>query len=255
MLSALHTAITSLLQTALPALFVGANAVKVSFGVDNWNFDPLSVDSVAGEAGPLDAVDLLAFNPNAPAGPYALTRPPYQGPKRVYLRSADGDLSPLSAAELTWNAAGTSFTFQPRPGRQLTGFDQVEILYGVIAAGTQLKLLHQASVTLTAADEVAAAQAMALALAVLALNRETLRRQAGFDYNSGHYQAAGTLKTLTFASGTATANTAAIMLVAEVDLLVQRLLDDDEGTPIERILSPGAAVGARRVDIDPIVES
>ncbi len=256
MLLALQNAITGLLQSSLPALFTGAAAVEVAHGPDSWNFDPLLADPVAGEPGPMDAVDRLAFEPAAPTGPYALTRPPYPGPKRVYLRSPDGDLIALSATELAWNAADpASFTFQPRPGRELAGFHQLEVLYGIVAAGSQLKLLHQSSFTLTAADAPAAAQALSLALAVLALNGETLRQQAAFSFSGGSYQAAGTLKTLRFAGGSASGVVATLQLAAELDLVVQRLLGDDEGRPIERILSPGRTGGTRPIDIDPFVQS
>ena len=65
MLLALQTAIRTLLETSLPALFTGAGAVQIAFVDDTWTFDPLSADPVAGEPGPEDAVDLLAFNPAA----------------------------------------------------------------------------------------------------------------------------------------------------------------------------------------------
>jgi hypothetical protein len=256
MLLALQSAITSLLKSALPTLFDGAGAVQLAYGADSWRFDPLSADPVAGEPGPEDAVDALAFDPSAPAGPYLLTRPPYPGPKRVYLRSPDGDLIALSPAELNWDAANPAkFGFQPRPGRELTGFNQLEAHYGIVAAGSQLKLLHQASLTLTAPDAATAEQALSLALAVLALNREMLRQQAAFSHAAGSYQAVGTLKTLSFADGSAAGTAATLNLAAELDLKVQRLLGDGEGQPIAHIVSPGRAAGGRAVDIDPIVQN
>jgi hypothetical protein len=254
-LLALHNAIVSLLDTSLPALFTGTGAVQVSFGVDNWSFDPLSVDPVAGEPGPQDAVDLLPFDPTAPQGPYTLTRPPYPGPRRVYLRSAAGDLVAVSESELSWSSTAPSFTFQPRPGRGLTGFNQLEILYGIVAAGSSLKLLHQGSLILGAADEAGATQALSLVIAAVALSRDTLRQQAAFNYNSGSFQTAGILKTLSFAGGTAIGSTATLNFTAEVDLAVQRLLGDTEGKPIEHIVSEGRTVGTKRVDIDPIVQA
>lgn len=256
MLLALQTAITNLLQAALPTLFAGGAAVQVVFGNESWSIDPLSADPVAGEPGPEDAVDRLIFDPDAPAGPYTLTRPPYPGPKRVYLSSPAGDLIALSAAELSWNPAdAASFSFQPRPGRDLEGFDVLEVHYGVVAAGSQLKLLHQGSLTLSAASAAAAAQAQALALAVLALNRETLREQAAFSHAAGSYQAAGTLKTLSFASGSAAGDAATLVFGAELDLKVQRLLGDAEGQPIVRIVSPGRPADGRPVDIEPAVQN
>lgn len=256
MLLALQTAITSLLQSSLPALFTGAGLVQIAFDDDTWTFDPLSADAVAGEPGPGDATDLLAFDPNAPAGPYTLTRPPYPGPKRVYLRSPQGELVALSPREVIWNPANAaSFTFQPRPGRDLTGFTELSVLYGIVTAGTQLKVLHKASLTLTSSDAAKAEQALALALAVLALNREALRGQGAFSFTSGGYQSEGTLKTLHFSGGTTIADVRTLQISAELDLEVQRLLGPDEGKPIVQILSPGRPAGGRPIDIDPAVEA
>jgi hypothetical protein len=47
-----------------------------------------------------------------------------------------------------------------------------------------------------------------------------------------------------------------LVLEAEVEMKVGRALNEDEGTPILRILSPGAAPGPdRKVDIDIGVEA
>ena len=256
MLLALEAAIRSLLESALPALFTGASAVQLAFGDDAWTFDAASADPVAGEPGPEDAVDQLAFNPDAPAGPYTLTRPPYPGPKRVYLRSAAGELVAVSPKELTWSTADpASFSFQPRPGRDVSGFTGLSVLYGIVAAGTQLKVLHQAALTFSAADAARAEQAVTLAIAVLALGRETLREQGAFAFTNGGYQAQGTVKTLAFSGGTTIATQRTLRLSAEIDLKVQRLLTEDEGTPIREIRSPGRPTGGRPIDIDPAVEA
>jgi len=256
MLLALQTAITALLGDSLPALFVGDGGVQTSYGLDSWTFDPNSADPVAGEPGPEDAVDLLPFDPMAPTGPYALTRPPYPGPKRVYLRSAVGDLIPLSPIELNWDLADAkAFSVLPRPGRELEGFNQLEVHYGVVAAGSSLKLLHQATLSLSAADDETAAQVAALALAVLLLNRDTLRQQAGFAFNGGSYQAIGSFKKLSFVAGTVNGTVATVNLTAELALRVERLLGEDEGLPIAQILSPGRPASGRKVDIDPMVQN
>ncbi|HTT38629.1 MAG TPA: hypothetical protein VMH32_13280 [Burkholderiales bacterium] len=257
MLLALEDAIVALLKSAFPALFTGEGAATVTFPADTWDFDPLSADPVAGEPGPEDAVDDLAFDPSHPAGPYTLTRPPYPGPKRVYLRSAAGELVALSSAELTWDPANpASFTFAPRPGRDVTGFDQLEIQYGVVAVATRLKTLHKLTLQITAADAATAEQALALSLSALALNRTTLIGEGGFSWNAGSYQAEGTLKTLKFSAGAATAAASRqLNLEAEVDLRLERMLAEDEGKPIEHILSPGKTAGTKPVDIDPAVQA
>lgn len=257
MLQKLQAAVADLLTKAFPALFTGVGAVAIGFTQHVWTFDAASADPVAGEPGPEDAIDKLPFNPLAPTGPYSLTRPPYPGPRRVYLGSAAGDSAPLLPTELVWNAAvPTQFKLQARPGRELAGFDHLQVQYGVVAAGTRLKTLHQVSLTLTAANPNKAEQALVLALAALALNREALRTQASFAFTSQAYQAQGGLKSLSFASG-ATASPAVKRLVlnAEVDLRVQRLLGADEGKPITHILSPGKVVGAKSIDIDPAVQN
>ena len=256
MLQKLQQAITDLLTTAFPVLFTGAGAVTLSYAADIWTFDPASVDPVAGEPGPEDAVDTLPFNPATPAGPYTLTRPPYPGPRRVYLRSAAGDLAALLPNELSWNPLnGAEFSAQPRPGRDLAGFDQLEVHYGVVAAGTRLKILHQLSLTLAAADPAKTEQALVLGLAALALNREALRAQAGFTYNTLGYQTQGSLKSLGLTSGDSAAAGHRLLLTVELDLRVQRLLGADEGKPIVHILSPGKTAGAKSIDIDPAVQA
>lgn len=257
MLLALQSAITALLQGAFPALFTGAGAVQMAFADNQWQFDPMSADPVAGEPGPQDAVDALVFNPAAPTGPYLLTRPPYPGPRRVYLRTPSGDLAALANAELVWDAINpASFIFKPRTGRLLTGFDHLEAHYGVVAAGTQLKTLHQTSLLLTTADPARAEQALSLSLAALALNRERLRQQAAYSFAAGNYQVAGTLQSLSFASGsTSAAHVSSVLIHTALDLTVQRLLVESEGQPIVHISSPGRPAGGRPIDIDPVVQA
>lgn len=257
MLLALQSAITALLKGAFPALFTGAGAVQISYAANTWQFDPMSADPVAGEPGPQDTVDALVFNPAAPAGPYLLTRPPYPGPRRVYLRTPSGDLAALANTELVWDGANpASFIFKPRAGRMLTGFDRLEAHYGVVAAGSQLKTLHQTALLLTTADPARAEQALSLSLAALALNRELLRQQAAYRFAAGSYQVAGTLQSLSFASGSTSATQVSSVLInAALDLTVQRLLVDGEGQPIVKISSPGRPAGGRRIDIDPAVQA
>jgi hypothetical protein len=257
MLLALENAIVALLESAFPVLFTGTAPVTVTFPTDTWDFDPLGADPVAGEPGPEDAVDDLAFDPSAPAGPYALTRPPYPGPKRVYLRSAAGELVALGNPEVIWNPSNpASFSLAPRPGRDLSGYDQLEVQYGVVAAATRLKTLHKLTLQFTASDASAAEQALALSLSALALNRSTLMSQGGFSWNAGSYQAEGIVKTLRFSAGAATtAASRTLSLEAEVDLRLERALGEDEGKPILRILSPGKTAGTKPIDIDPAVQA
>ena len=257
MLLALETAIVDLLKSALPALFTGAGAATASFPLNTWDFDPLSADPVAGQPGPEDAVDELPFNAAAPAGPYTLTRPPYPGPKRVYLHSAAGELVALGNTELVWNPANpAAFSLAPRPGRELSGFAHLQVLYGVVAAATRFKTKHKLALEIGGSTAAAAEQALALALAVLVLNRDTLMAQASSAWNSGNYQAKEVVKGLKFSSGSAAAPTSrSLLFEAEVELRVERLLGPDEGKPIRQILSPGKTPGSKSVDIDPAVQA
>mgnify|MGYP006992415150 CR=1 FL=1 len=250
-------AVTALLRGSFPAVFTGAGAATLAWSVETFTVDPMSADPVAGEPGPEDAVDVLAFDPAAPAGPYALTRPPYAGPKRVYLRSAAGDLAALLPAEQQWSAADPArFTLQPRAGRLLAPYSQVQVQYGVVAAGTRMKTLHQITLTLSGADVGKSEQALALALAALGLNREALRQQAAFDYSAGNYRTQGTLKSLSFAGGGSGApKLYRLQINAEIDLKLQRLLGADEGRPITHIVTPGRPLDGRAIVIDPTVQS
>jgi len=257
MLLALENAIGALLKNALPALFTGPGATTIAFSGQTWNFDPISADPMAGEPGPEDAVDNLAFDPAAPNGPYLLTRPPYPGPRRVYLTSTAGELVSLGDSEVVWNASNpASFTITPRPGRNLTGLDHVQVQYGVVAVATRLKTLHKLTFQITASDAAAVEQALSLSLSVLALNRTTLIDQSGFSWSAGGYQANGILKTLTFSAGaTMSATSRVLYLEAEVDLRLEHTLAADEGKPITHILSPGKTPGPKPIDIEPAVQA
>jgi hypothetical protein len=257
MLLALETAIGSLLKSALPTLFTGAGAATAAFQNEAWDVDPLSADPVAGEPGPEDAVDDLPFNPALPLGPYTLTRTPYQGPKRVYLKSSAGELVALSPAEVVWNPLNaSSFTLVLRPGRDASGFDHLRILYGVVSAATHLKTKHRVTLQLAASDEPTVEKVLALSLSVLAMNHGALMNQGGFAWMSPGYQAGGVIKTLKFVSGASpTSTTRTLDLIVEIDMRVERLLGVDEGKPIAWILSPGKLAGGKSIDLDPAVEA
>lgn len=257
MLLVLQNAIDALLKSALPSLFTGAGAAAATFSADSWDFDRLAADPIAGEPGPEDAVDELLFDPAAPAGPYALTRLPYPGPKRVYLRSTSGELVALRNTEVVWNVAdAASFSVVPAAGRVLSGFDYLHVMYGVVAAGTRLKSLHKLALQITGADAESAERAFALSLAVLVMNREALQRSASFFWTAGGYQADGTLKTLRFASGASPGPTQrTLVLEVEVELRLERLVGDDDGRATEAIPLPGRSPGSKVVGIHPAVPS
>lgn len=257
MILALQSAIAALLETSLPEIFSGATPATVTFPEDNWNFDPLSADPVAGEPGPEDARDILPFDAAAPAGPHTLTRAPYPGPKRIYLRAASGERMALSKAEINWDANNPHiFTLAPRADRALEDFNQLEVLYAVVSAATQIKTLHKFTLQISAADGPGTETAFALALSVLTLSRATLMEQGGASWTSSGYQAQSVIKELKLSAGAIpSATTRQLKMTVQVDLRLQRLLAEDEGKPIERILSPGQEASTKPIAIEPDVEA
>ena len=246
MLLALQNAISTLLKSALPSLFSGSAAATATFSGDVWDFDRLSADPIAGEPGPEDAVDELAFDPLAPAGPYSLTRPPHPGPKRVYLRSTRGELVALRSAEVAWKPDDpAAFSVVPGAARDLSGYDRLHVMYGVVAAATRLRSQHTLTLGIAGADAESAEKAFALALAVLVMNREGLVRGASFSWSAGDYQVEGSVKALKFSSGSSPGPALrTLALEVEVDLRVDRMLTEGEGRPMARILAAGEGTGS-----------
>ncbi|WP_300341421.1 hypothetical protein [Accumulibacter sp.] len=240
MLLALENAIVKLLQEELPSLFAGPGSAEATFSADTWDFDRLSADPIASESGPEDAVDELAFDPSAPAGPHSLTRPPCASPKRVYLRSGNGDLLALRNAEVAWNPADpASFSVVPGAGRSLAGCHHLHVMYGVVATATRLKMLHKLTMQVAGADAGSTEVAFALALSVLVMNRDELARGAGFSWTAGGYQVDGSVKTLKFTSGSSPATALrTLSLEVELDLRLERLFEERTTTSIGSILSP-----------------
>ena len=258
MLVKLQTAFLDLLKASFADVFGGdPPSVGVEFPPYEWTLDPSSEDPVAGTPVQDDASDSFAFDPAAPAGPYTLTRPPYPGPRRVYLKTPAGDRQPLRPAEVAWDPDDSRrLTLGPAATRVLTDYDRVEVLYGVTAVFTQLKSVHPMQVRLVASDRSGAEKAEALALAALALDREAVMTAGAYTESGGGYSVRGTIKSLKLHKGAVTADaTRVLVLEAEVELKISRALGADEGKPILHILSPGKAAGDRKVDIDIGVES
>lgn len=261
MLLALQNAFFDLLKTSFPDVFGGTTpSVKVAFEGYGWTTDPSSADPTAGEPTQDDAADVLAFDPAHPEGPYTLSRPPYPGPRRVYLRTAGTDRQPLGPSEVQWDSVNPqSFTLHPKPARVLSGFNRVEILYGVTAVFTLLKSHHALPVLFSASDDAAAERGEALALAAFALNREAVMAAGAFSQTGGGYTAAGTIKSLKLSSGTVSTSekpSRSLVLDVELDLKISRALAEGEGQPIQHILSPGKTPSeGRKVDIDIDVQS
>jgi hypothetical protein len=251
----LDDALQALIVDALPRLFGGDTPpVRVDVTSGLLELDPHSDEAVATEPRPDDQLDELPFDADSAAGPYDLSRPPYPGPRRVRLVTADGDRVALTAGEVDWDAADPRrFTLQLRPDRDLTAVDAVEILYGIVSVFTRVKAVRTLTMDLAAADADVAplAEAEALVIAVVELNREWLANEAQVAYLDGDYGATVTVKRLRLTASTAPTDDRRLLTVrAEVELKGTRALGEDEGRPIERIRTPGRPVDPDRpVDV------
>jgi hypothetical protein len=257
----LAEALTTLLTQALPGLLGGDSPpVRLSVTGGLFDVDPRSADAAASEPRPDDRTDEFPFDPASPGGPYTLTQPPYPGPRRVRLVTADGDRLPLREDEVVWDGSDPRrFSLAPRPGRDLASVARVQVLYGVTAVFTTVKTADTVLVQLQAAEAGSAAleQAEALVVAVIALNRQQLVDEARRTYEEGDYGATTELKGLALLKGTSpAADTRLLTLQAEAEVKATRALRDDEGRPIVRILTPGRPVDpSRPIDIRIDVES
>jgi hypothetical protein len=250
----LASTLRALLGEGLPSLFGGATPpVQLAIVEMAFTMDAHADDAEAGAPRIDDQTDLLPFNVAVPAGPYTLSKPPAPGARRVRLVTASGDRIPLSGSEIHWDPVDSAvFTLVPRPGRDLTHISNVEILYGVVGVFVKAGLTQAFGVQLQAADAAQLAQAEALAVSVLLLNRKRIIDGANASFSDGVYGAQITVHTLKFVRGTSpAANTRLLEFSAELELKATRALAADEGRPITRIASPGRPADADRpVDID-----
>lgn len=244
MIGNLASALAALIKAALPGLFGGVPPViALSVSSISFELDPKSADAAASEPRPDDRTDTLPFDPMHPAGPYTLTQPPYPGPRRVRLVTSTGERLALQDSEVSWDDTDSRiFTLQPRPSRQLTGFSNVQVLYGVTAIFTKLKATQTLNIQLQASDghtdQLEAAEA--LVVTVIELNRQQLGDQAHAAYTDGDYGANIEIKQLALSKGTSpTADIRLLTLQADVELKATRALRADEGKPITHIITPG----------------
>lgn len=249
----LDEAIKNLLVQALPALLGGASpAVQTTVAGDLFELDPHSADAIASEARPDDRTDNLPFNAAQPTGPYTLTQTPVPGPRRVRLTSALGDRIALTDAEVQWDANDARrFTLQLRADRDPATVNGVQVLYSVVAVYTKLKFGQNLTLQLQSDDAVKLEQAEALALAVIALNRQQLIEQGRESFSQGDYGALLEIKSFQFVKGATLSATARLLhFRAEIELKATRSLGDDEGKPIQRIRTAGRPLDPNRaVDI------
>ncbi len=244
----LEQAIHDLLTGALPALFGGTPpTVALTFVTNPYTLDPNSADAEAGDPRVDDQLDQLAFDPAHPAGPYALTKPPVTGARRVWLTDDAGDRVPLTDAEIIWDPqAAEKFTLAPRAGRDMTPFNALQVLYGVAAVFVKRKLVHEFALQLQSSDPAHLADSEALTIAVVELNRKQLASAAAQRSDSGDYAAELSVVGLSVVGGTASvANTRVLNFTADLEIKAMRALAADEGTQISTIVSPGETADAQ----------
>jgi hypothetical protein len=249
----LDAALRALLIESLPGLLDGAPPpVGVNVVPEGFDADPDSADATAGEPRPEDRQDDLPFEAD-PSHIYSLSQPPYPGTRRLWLVQDDGLRFTLHKDEVRWDKFDSRlFRLTLRPNRSVEDVTGVRVLYGVTAIFTKMKLSQTLSVRLESDDAARLHQAEALAVAVIHLNQQRLLDAARALYEDGDYSAAVEVKSFRLAQGTRpTANVRFLSLHVEYELKASRALAEGEGTPIERILTPGRATSPdRRIDID-----
>lgn len=237
MIGNVEGALSALLVEALPDLFGGATPkVQLTVMTETLELDPSSAEAIAGEPRPDDRVDALAFDPAKPQGPYTLTQPPYEGPRRVRLRTNGGDMVMLKDSEVSWDAVSPrTFQLALRPERDVSSVSKVEVAYSVLSVFTVLKAKQALGVKLSSADADARERAEALVLSVVALNRQRLIDQGRKVYQTPSYGAEVVVKTLQILGTSATGeDPPQLTLQAALEIKATRALEEGEGATILR---------------------
>lgn len=237
MIGNVEGALRALLVEALPELF-GGTAPKVQLTVtsESLELDPTSAEAIAGEPRPDERVDVLAFDPAKPQGPYTLAQPPYEGPRRIRLRTKRGDALTLKESEVAWDAEQPRvFQLALRPERDVADMASVEAVYTVLSVFTTLKARQSLGVKLASGEPAAVVSAQALVLSVVALNRQALIEQGRRVYQTPGYSAEVMVETLQILGTTSTnANASQLTLHAALALKAIRTLAGGEGATIQR---------------------
>lgn len=262
----LEGAIRTLLVEALPGL-LGGTAPPVALLVESEHFAAAANESEpqTSEPRPDDQIDQFALDPSAlvldPVDPaydpaalpaFTLTRPPYPGPRRVRLLTEAGDRVPLQESEVQWGEVDTRrMALMLAPSRDLAGVTGVEVLYGVVAVFTTLKLRQTLHLQFSAPNVGQLERCTALAIGALELNRSALLDGSAATFGDGEYTTSIKITSLRLLEGSSPSGEARrLVYEAEIELKSTRALRSDEGRPIARIRTPGRPVdGARPVDI------
>ncbi len=138
------------------------------------------------------------------------------------------------------------------PNRELADVTGVEVLYGVVAVFTMLKLHQTLSIVLKAADAAQLERCDALVIGVVELNRQTLLESSAATFDDGDYAATVKTNSLTLLEGSSpSTEERRLTYQVEVEIKSTRALRTDEGRPIARIRTPGRPIDpGRPVDIN-----
>ncbi|HJQ29586.1 MAG TPA: hypothetical protein VJ827_09600 [Rubrobacter sp.] len=258
MTGGLPDALETLLTTSLPGLF-GGEAVVLTVGGGLLEIDQeQSADATASEPRPDDRVDELEFDGQDPAGPYTLTQQPYPGPRRVWLLTGAGDRITLRPEEVIRDRTDARvFSLALRPQRDVSAVTGIRVLYAVTAVFTKVKAVQTLDLRLETSDADLLERAESLVVAVIQLNRQRLADEARASYEDGDYGAIVEIKNVGLVRGTTPEDDVRLLLLrAELELKASRALGEDEGMPIERILTPGRPLDPDRpIDVHIDVEA
>jgi hypothetical protein len=249
----LDQALEALAREALPGLLGGDTPpVQMIISSLSLEVDPESADATASSPRPDDRTDNFPLDPNNPAGPYTLTQPPYPGPRRVRLTTDTGDRVALRQEEVTWDVTDVRlFTLNLGPARDLTTVTGVQVLYSRTAVFTRIKARQSLSLALQSDDASSLDQAEALVTAVVGLNRQRLMDNSTATFEDADYGAHIEIKGLALERGSSPSPDRRLLTFqAEIEIKATRALREDEGRPIERILTPGRPVDPdRSIDV------